>query len=65
MTFLKEIQALTVEYIDQFLLQRCQKKRFEQGYDIFKDFVSNKYFLGNGGLSEIKLLQSNEVLWIH
>ena len=35
MTFLKEIKALTVEYkIDQFLLKRGQKKRFEQGYDI-------------------------------
>ena len=41
MTFLKEVQTLIVEYIiDQFLLRKCQKKRFEQGYDIFKNILS-------------------------
>ena len=25
--------------IDRFLLERCQKKRFELGFDIIKDFV--------------------------
>ena len=40
-TILEEIQTLIVEYlIDQFLLTKCQKKRYEQGYDIHKEFAS-------------------------
>ena len=36
-----EIQTLFLEYIiDQFCLKRCQKKRYEQGYDILKEFVT-------------------------
>ena len=34
--FLKEIQTLIVECInDQLFFRRCQKKPQEQGYDIF------------------------------
>ena len=37
----KDIQMLIVEYIiEYFLLASCQKKRYEQGYDILKEFVS-------------------------
>ena len=36
-TFLKEIQMLTGEYIiDYFLLRRCQNKPYEQGYYSYK-----------------------------
>ena len=40
-TFLKEIQTLIMEcIIDQFLLTRCPKKRYEHGYD--EEFVSKE-----------------------
>ena len=28
--------------MDQFLFQKCKKKRNELGYDIFKEFLANK-----------------------
>ena len=40
-TFYEEIQTLIVEYIIyQYLLTMCQKKRFDQGYDNHKGFLS-------------------------
>ena len=30
----------SLEYIDRFLLTMCQKKHYEQGYDILKQFIS-------------------------
>ena len=37
--FLK--QTLIVEYVvNQCLVTRCQKKHYEQGYDVFIEFVS-------------------------
>ena len=55
-----------MEYtIDQGLIRRCQKKRYEQGYDILKSLYKNNRFLGNGEPSKIRLLQSYEALFIH
>ena len=42
--------------IDQFMLQMCQKKRYEQIYDILKYFVSKFTILRNDGLLKIRLL---------
>ena len=59
--------ALIVEYIiDQFLLARCQKKCYEQVYDILKKSLYQiNCLLGNGGPSKTRLFQSFGVLWIH
>ena len=41
MIFVEDIQMLIVEYIiDEFLHMKCQKKPYEQGYGILKEFVS-------------------------
>ena len=44
-----------------FLLQRCQKKHNEWGYDILK----YGWFLENGVPSTFRLLHCYVVLWIH
>ena len=42
-TFLNEVQAGIMEHIiDRFLLSRCQKKCYEQCYDIIKEFESKR-----------------------
>ena len=65
--FLKDMQTLLVEYtINPFLITRCQKKCYEQGYDILKSLYQNRVFLRNGIPSKIRLLQSYVVvLLIH
>ena len=45
--------------MNQFLLIRYQKMRYEQGYDIFKEFVQKKK------KSVLEKLQFYEVFWIH
>ena len=58
------------------LLQKCQQKRNEQGYDISNSFKLNDSFLGNGGPSKNhvtsllcymnpKYYITYVVLWIH
>ena len=38
---LKKVQAIIMERLmDRFLLARCQKKLYEQGYDILKEFIA-------------------------
>ena len=56
-SILKKLYKPIVEWIvDRFLLQRCQKKRYEPRYDIFIGLQSTN-ILGNGELSIISLLQ--------
>ena len=39
-----------MEYIiDRFLLARCQKKRYEQKYDVWKSFYQKIVFYGAAG----------------
>ena len=46
-----DIQTLIADYtIDHFLLTRCQKKRYEYGYDILKDFFIK--IIGFKGLAD-------------
>ena len=45
-----------------YKITRCQKRHYEQDYDIFHQ---NIRLSGNSESSKIRLLQSYEVLWIH
>ena len=53
--FLKKTLRPTIEYIDdQFLLQRCQQKRIEWGYNIFTHIVAKEsVFRGTAGRQKL------------
>ena len=54
-----------MEYIiDHFLLQGVKRSVMKTAL-IFLEFVSKWLFLASCRLSKIRILQSNEVLWIH
>ena len=63
--FLEESQTLIVKYIiNQFLLTRRQKKRYEQAYNILKSLYQNICgFLDP--TNRQRSYQSDEVLWMH
>ena len=56
----KFYRPIVKRIIDQFLFRKYQKKRDEWGSDIFDESISKNFFLGDGGPSKIRLLQSYE-----